>query len=286
VDFSATPETMDVAELRKFAVVLSRAQPRFQAANLVVGYCMLLRRTMLDKVGLLDARFWPGNFEDEDICRRAVEAGYKVTIANRSLVYHYISSALRAEKWGGVFEVNREIFRRKWVDSGRIDAIGARPRRRLHIAAEVPQGEAMAKKLSAVCEELAARGARVHMFCLPGCPPPPDCGVPRVASAAAEKRYADSDIVLHCTPPPTAQDRRLHVQLVTGEDGYNPSDGGHRLALGRANDRRFAPRFVSVKWTDATRQRRGSPERVATFYDMVDRIEEHFLGLLAECETP
>jgi GT2 family glycosyltransferase len=288
VDFDATPETMDVAELRRAAAALSLAQPRFRAMNLVVGYCMLLRRTMLDRVGLLDARFWPGGFEDEDICRRAVEAGYKVAIANRSLVYHYISCTLREERWRGVFEANREIFRRKWVDTGRIDAIRARPRRQLRIAAEAPQDEATAQKLLAVCEELAARGAKVHMFCLPGRPPPPDCGVPRVASAAAEKRYADSDIVIHCARPPhpPAQDRRLHVQLVTGEDEYNPPDGCYRLALGRANDRRFAPKSVSVKWTDATKQGRGSPERAPeTFYDMVDGIEEHFLGLLAACGT-
>jgi GT2 family glycosyltransferase len=287
VDFSATPETMDVAELHKAAAVLSRAQPQFKAVDMVVGYCMLLRRTMLDRVGLLDARFWPGNFEDEDICRRAVEAGYSVALANRSLVYHYISRTMCDERWRGVFEVNREIFRRKWVDSGRVDVIGERPRRQLRIAAEVPQGEPMAKKLSAVCEELAARGAKVHMFCLPGHPPPPDCGVPHVASAAAEKMYADSDIVLHCTcPTAPAQDRKLHVQLVTGENGYNPSGGRYRLALGRSDDRRFAPRFVSVKWTGATKQRRVSPEHAATFYDMVDRIEEHFRGLLTECATP
>jgi GT2 family glycosyltransferase len=42
----------------------------------VVGFCLLIRREVVDKIGLLDERFSPGNFEDDDYCLRAIEAGF------------------------------------------------------------------------------------------------------------------------------------------------------------------------------------------------------------------
>mgnify|MGYP001793344699 CR=1 FL=1 len=46
-----------------------------------VGFCLLFRRELLDKIGFLDERFGIGCFEDDDYCRRALLAGYRAAIA-------------------------------------------------------------------------------------------------------------------------------------------------------------------------------------------------------------
>lgn len=283
VDFDTTLDALDTAGLHQASVRLSRAQPRFKNLEQVVGYCMLLRRTMLNKVGLLDARFWPGNFEDNDLCLRAVEAGYKAVVANRSFVYHFVSSTMRHIRWQHMFAVNRELFDRKWTETGRTATVGARPRERLKVAVEMPRNSSTAKKLLSVCEELQSRGNLVHTFGPPN-QPPSSRAVPHIAASDPEKRYADCKVVLHCFEPPEVADGRVHVYLMLGRGRYNTSKC-HRLVFGRSDDRRFAPEFVSVRWLDAVRPRRGElAELPPTFYDMVDRVEEHLRDI--GCETP
>ena len=42
----------------------------------LVGFCLLIRREVIDAIGLLDERFGLGCFEDDDYCLRAMQAGY------------------------------------------------------------------------------------------------------------------------------------------------------------------------------------------------------------------
>ena len=41
-----------------------------------MGFCLLIRRTVIDRIGVLDERFGIGCFEDDDYCLRAIQAGY------------------------------------------------------------------------------------------------------------------------------------------------------------------------------------------------------------------
>jgi len=291
VDLDISPGQVGAAEeLQRAATRLSRAQPRFSEAASVVGYCMLLRRSMLNRIGLLDTRFWPGNFEDDDLCHRAREAGYKIVIANRSLVYHFVSSTMKsATRWRHMFRVNRGLFRSKWVETGREADIGSRPRPRLRLAVEMPRNRAAAHRALAVCDELRLRGCLVHTFGPPTDSPPPDRMVPHVASQSPERMYASSAVVLHRQGPPELQDGRAHVRLAF--DGkYNPSKPSRQLVIGRKEDWRFAPDFVSVRWSGEHHRalREGAKNRPEMFHEMVDKIEDHLLRLQEKAceETP
>jgi hypothetical protein len=55
---------------------------------------MAFRRDVLDKVGMLDERFWPGYFEDTDFCFRVRDAGYVVWYTPDARLIHYESTAL------------------------------------------------------------------------------------------------------------------------------------------------------------------------------------------------
>ncbi len=83
----------------------------------VVGVCMLMRRRMLDEIGLFDTRFGIGNFEDDDICLRARLAGYKVVWAKDVFVHHEGSRTFRSIDldYPRLMEENRKKFAAKWA---------------------------------------------------------------------------------------------------------------------------------------------------------------------------
>lgn len=83
----------------------------------VAFLCTLIKRELLEKIGGLDERFSPGNFEDDDFCLRAQLAGYKTVIAQDVFIHHYGSKSFKAEgekKYIDRLKTNREIFVNKW----------------------------------------------------------------------------------------------------------------------------------------------------------------------------
>lgn len=55
----------------------------------ISGLCMLIPRSTLDKIGLLDTDFGIGYFEDDDLCLRAEDAGLKLVWAKDVYVHHF-----------------------------------------------------------------------------------------------------------------------------------------------------------------------------------------------------
>lgn len=54
----------------------------------VSGAALALRREVADQIGLLDEGFWPGYFEDADLCQRARDAGYAVWYEPGATLFH------------------------------------------------------------------------------------------------------------------------------------------------------------------------------------------------------
>lgn len=63
----------------------------------VQGSAMMIKREALDKVGLMDERFFM-YFEDVDWCRRFWENGYRVTFYPEAAMYHYHGQASAPKK--------------------------------------------------------------------------------------------------------------------------------------------------------------------------------------------
>ncbi len=62
----------------------------------LVGFCTLLRRSLIEKVGGLDETFTDGHFTDDDLCLRAQAAGFRAAIARDSFVRHAGSQTFKA----------------------------------------------------------------------------------------------------------------------------------------------------------------------------------------------
>lgn len=58
----------------------------------VMGAAFFIHRMLLEKIGLLDEKFWIW-FEEVDFCRRAHEAGYRVIYTPTGSVMHYRGSS-------------------------------------------------------------------------------------------------------------------------------------------------------------------------------------------------
>ncbi|QKE75387.1 glycosyltransferase [Arthrobacter citreus] len=55
----------------------------------LVGFCLLVRRELIEKLIGFDERFKLGSFEDDDICLRTILEGFEMHIALDSFVHHY-----------------------------------------------------------------------------------------------------------------------------------------------------------------------------------------------------
>jgi len=87
-----------------------------------IGFCMVIKRELIDKIGGLSDEFYPMFFEDTDYSMRAKKEGYLVGMSKASYVLHkeHTSiSKLGLEK-EEIFKRSREIYLKKWGKDLRI----------------------------------------------------------------------------------------------------------------------------------------------------------------------
>lgn len=107
-----------IEEMHKYASVIAEKNkgdvlifPR------VAFLCTLIKKEVIKKIGGLDERFTPGNYEDDDFCLRAQLAGYKTVIAKDVFIHHFGSKSFKAEGNAKYFErlkINEAKFVEKW----------------------------------------------------------------------------------------------------------------------------------------------------------------------------
>ena len=86
-----------------------------------IGFCMLIKRDLISKIGLFDEVYGMGNFEDTDFSRKALKEGYKCVRACGAYVYHRENSSFsKVRTFDGDFKRNKEIFEFRWGKPGRI----------------------------------------------------------------------------------------------------------------------------------------------------------------------
>lgn len=89
---------------------------RWEERLKLVGFCMLIKRSVVEKIGLLDERFTPGNFEDDDYSYRIRQAGYKLLFCKDSFIHHYGSASFgkNSNDYNMLLTINKEKFKDKW----------------------------------------------------------------------------------------------------------------------------------------------------------------------------
>jgi len=115
--FSKSYDTTSLVRLNKFSNAFSKKHAG-QAKSFwrVVGFCMLIKRAVIEKIGGLDGRYGLGNFEDDDFSLRAALAGFESWIAQDCFVHHFGSRTFAGAKinYRESLHKNWEIFKQKW----------------------------------------------------------------------------------------------------------------------------------------------------------------------------
>jgi len=107
--------------LEGYADFIKKDVTAFAEIGSAIGFCMLIKREVIDKIGFFDEIYGMGNFEDTDYSRRAIKEGYVCVRANRAYVFHDEGSSFgRSKAFDESFERNRQIYefrwgKRKWI---------------------------------------------------------------------------------------------------------------------------------------------------------------------------
>jgi tetratricopeptide (TPR) repeat protein len=82
----------------------------------VVGFCMLIKRSVIEKIGGMDERYGLGNFEDDDFSLRAALAGFESWVAEDCFIHHFGSRTFAGAKidFSKSLQKNWDVFKKKW----------------------------------------------------------------------------------------------------------------------------------------------------------------------------
>lgn len=79
----------------------------FPNVNFVNGFCFLVKKDVVNKIGKFDEESFPmGYGEEDDFCIRAREAGYKLAIADHLFVFHSKTKSFSSEERKKIVEIS------------------------------------------------------------------------------------------------------------------------------------------------------------------------------------
>jgi GT2 family glycosyltransferase/tetratricopeptide (TPR) repeat protein len=86
--------------------------------DMLVGFCLAVKKEALEGEEAFDERFGIGTFEDNDLCYRLRRKGKALGIVPNSFVHHVGSATLRELEpdVAALLEKNRRVFLEKWKD--------------------------------------------------------------------------------------------------------------------------------------------------------------------------
>jgi len=99
----------------------SESNNNIKEVDFITGCALMFKREVLEKVGLLDERYF-AYFEEVDFCYRVKKAGYKILYIPQSRLYHKVSSTTK-KYFSGLINYykfrNRLYFLKKHLPLGR-----------------------------------------------------------------------------------------------------------------------------------------------------------------------
>lgn len=89
---------------------------RWEEKNFLIGYCLLVRREVMDLVQGLDEKYSPGYIDDNDFSCQIKSLGYQLLLCHDAFIHHYLGVAFRKDwdKFYKILNKNRAYFKKKW----------------------------------------------------------------------------------------------------------------------------------------------------------------------------
>jgi len=124
---------------------------KYQELDACRGFCMLIKREVIRKIGLFDEIYGMGYFEEKDFSKKARQAGYISVRVKSAYVYHVDKLSFgKIKERGELFRRNEQIYNKRW---GRPVSVG-------FIAKD---GNSLKKRISLI-EGLIGKGHRINIF--------------------------------------------------------------------------------------------------------------------------
>ncbi len=117
ISFQAYEGAPKTGKIQSFAKAISDINDgRSMWVPLITGFCFLVKREAVDRIGFLDERFGLGIYEDYDYCLRLRQAGYALLTAQDVFVHHAWHKTFEHNGLGGpaIAANNRDLFIHKW----------------------------------------------------------------------------------------------------------------------------------------------------------------------------
>ncbi|QGG55542.1 glycosyltransferase family 2 protein [Paenibacillus sp. B01] len=128
-----------IPAMRAWAASFNEPDPgRWRETERLTGFCMLMRRGLLEEIGYFDEGYEVGNYEDDDFSLRARLAGYRLAIAGDAFIHHYGNVSIRSigRRMEAITLSNRRYFLAKWEGAGSLPP-AIRPEERSASAGEL-----------------------------------------------------------------------------------------------------------------------------------------------------
>ena len=101
-------------ELKKFGLQNNILNKRHEIKLMLVGFALLIKRKVLEKVGYLDEQFFPGNFEDDDLTIRILMQNYQNVLVYSSFIIHLGTVSFKKTDYNSILNVNYKKFISKY----------------------------------------------------------------------------------------------------------------------------------------------------------------------------
>ena len=101
--------------LAAHAATAAGRTPEYVEVGTCVGFCWLIRRAVIEAIGVLDESSGLAFFEDTEYCRRAAQAGWQSAVAQRAYVWHAEHQTVRRlPQRQRLFRENQRRFEARW----------------------------------------------------------------------------------------------------------------------------------------------------------------------------
>lgn len=110
-------EFSNLQEFHHYAMRFNKPNPgKWFEVNKLVGFCILVKREVVKKIGYFDESFGIGTHEDIDYTMRAKQAGFKLFCAGDVIIYHFSHRTFIANNidLARIYKKNKALFQQKW----------------------------------------------------------------------------------------------------------------------------------------------------------------------------
>lgn len=108
------PENVTVDE---YAALIERCSlRRYPKITVAVGFCMFIKRCVIEDIGLFDAEtFGRGYGEENDFCNRAEQAGYHHVMCDDTFIYHKGTASFDTAEKQALLEAHEKILNERYA---------------------------------------------------------------------------------------------------------------------------------------------------------------------------